>query len=178
MCQAVDEYRIVTERLVLRTLRMADAKQVATLCNNKKLYESTLHLPFPYAVADAKAWIAHETKNTYRWAITTEDAKKVIGSMSLSENAQHGHGEIGYWLGEPYWGRGYATEAACAVLEWGFQSKGFHRIYGRHMTFNPASGRVLEKCGMKKEGVLREHVHKDGAFLDLVYYGKLVSDSV
>lgn len=54
MCQSIDEYRIVTERLVLRTLRMTDAEQVAALCNNKNLYESTLHLPFPYAVADAK----------------------------------------------------------------------------------------------------------------------------
>ncbi len=78
---------------------------------------------------------------------------------------------MAYWIGEPYWGKGYGTEALRAMIDFAFIEKNLHRVYARYFKSNPASGRVMEKAGMTKEGVLKDHVYKEGAFEDLVYYG-------
>jgi RimJ/RimL family protein N-acetyltransferase len=80
---------------------------------------------------------------------------------------------MGYWIGAPYWNRGYATEAARAVLRFAFDTVGLHRIYATHFTRNPASGRVMEKTGMQREGVWREHLMRGERFEDAVVYGIL-----
>jgi RimJ/RimL family protein N-acetyltransferase len=76
----------------------------------------------------------------------------------------------------PYWGRGYATEAALAVIAFGFEELGLNRIYAQHMASNPASGRVMQKAGMRHEGTLRQHVTKFGIVDDIAIYGILASD--
>ncbi len=84
--------------------------------------------------------------------------------------------EMGYWIGVPFWGRGYCTEAAQRVIEYGFEDLNLNRIQGTHYTDNPASGRVMVKLGMAYEGCRRQHTRKDGAFKDINLYGLLRQD--
>jgi ribosomal-protein-alanine N-acetyltransferase len=93
--------------------------------------------------------------------------------ISLNVTQRHQHGEVGYWLGLPYWNRGYTTEAGSALLAYSFTELQLHRILARHFTRNPASGRVMQKMGMTFEGVLREHVCKGEQFEDVALYGIL-----
>ncbi len=90
--------------------------------------------------------------------------------------SDHRHAELGYWIGVPYWGNGYATEAATAMVKYGFGTLGLHRIFAGHFTNNPASAGVLRKIGMRHEGCQRAHILKWGKFLDLEMYGMLASD--
>jgi len=85
-------------------------------------------------------------------------------------------GEIAYWVGESYWGNGYATEAAKGILEFAFIEKNYHKVFARYFNSNSASGKVIEKIGMKKEGILKEHVVKENKYIDLVYYGVLKNE--
>ncbi|KAF5035648.1 Spermidine N(1)-acetyltransferase [anaerobic digester metagenome] len=97
-----------------------------------------------------------------------------MGAAGLVEiDRRHGRAELGYWVGRPYQGRGYATEAARAVIEYGFSVLELHRVYALHLSRNPASGRVMEKCGMVYEAHLREHGRKWGIFEDLDVRGIL-----
>ena len=85
-------------------------------------------------------------------------------------------GEIGFWIDQSHWGKGVATEAAAGLMKFGFEKLRLHKIVAYHMVRNPASGRVMEKLGMRKEGVFRDHVKKSGKFEDSVAYGILASD--
>ena len=101
-----------------------------------------------------------------------------MGCIGLRDiDRTHLQAELGYWIGVPYWGQGFATEAARAVVGYGFEMLGLNRIYAHHMTRNPSSGRVLERIGMRREGVLRERVLKWGRFEDVVIYAVLRSDA-
>ena len=172
---------IATERLTLRLFQKSDAEAVTRLCNSYNIYKNTLYLPFPYYIEDALLWIGRHLENfnrniSYEFAITDKDSGELYGAIALSNNSKFQHGELAYWIGEGSWGNGYATEAAQGILQFAFQEKQFHKVFARHFQSNPASGRVLRKIGMKKEGVLIEHVIKDKQFEDLVYYGLIKTD--
>ena len=167
-----------TERLVLRGFTMADAPQVATLAGDREVALNTLNIPHPYEVAEAESWIESQPGQFRRreaatYAVTLASNAGVIGAVGLILDAANRSAELGYWIGRPYWGRGYATEAARAVVAWGFGELALHRIHASHFPRNPASGRVLEKLGMRHEGRLREHVYKWDEFLDLERFGLL-----
>ena len=89
---------------------------------------------------------------------------------------EHDHAELGYWIGVPYWGAGYATEGARAVMQFGFETLSLNRIFASHFSRNPASGRVLQKIGMRYEGTLRRHLKKWDEYIDLECYGVLRSE--
>ena len=172
---------IATERLTLRLFQKSDAEAVTRLCNSYNIYKNTLYLPFPYYIEDALLWIGRHLENfnrniSYEFAITDKDSGELYGAIALSNNSKFQHGELAYWIGEGSWGNGYATEAAQGILQFAFQEKQFHKVFARHFQSNPASGRVLRKIGMKKEGVLIEHVIKDKRLEDLVYYGLIKTD--
>jgi RimJ/RimL family protein N-acetyltransferase len=163
---------LTAERLILRHFKMSDARRVSELCNNHNIYKSTLTLPFPYPIESALAWIPTHEENfkndkLYDFAITDKATGELYGAIGLSNNQRHKNGEIAYWVGEEYWGNGYATEAVKAVIEFAFSEKGYHRVWGRFFTNNPSSGRVMEKVGMVREGLQIGHVIKDGGFLAL-----------
>jgi RimJ/RimL family protein N-acetyltransferase len=101
----------------------------------------------------------------------------LCGGIGLMIEADHRHAELGYWIGVPYWGNGYATEAARAMVNYGFTVLGLHRVCASHYFSNPASGNVLKKTGMGYEGRVRAHVLKCGEFLDVELYGLLASDT-
>lgn len=169
---------IETNRLLLRLFRESDASEVTKLCNNYNLYKNTLYLPYPYSIEDALSWIKNHPDNfsdnkSYEFAITDKVTEKIYGAIALTNNQKFKNGEIAYWVGEEYWGNGYASEASKAILEFAFIEKQYHKVFARYFDSNLASGRVIEKIGMRKEGVLRNHVMKENRYVDLVYYGIL-----
>lgn len=169
---------IPTPRLLLRPFRVADAARVAELAGERDVALNTLNIPHPYEHRHAEDWIAsHATQlermESVTYAITLRQAGLLIGAVGLILHVSDETAELGYWVGKPYWGNGYAAEAARAILAWGFEHFGLHRIHASHFPRNPASGRVLEKLGMRHEGRLREHVYKWDEFLDLERFGLL-----
>lgn len=166
-----------TGRLVLRGFTPADAPRVQALAGAREIASTTLTLPHPYEDGMAEAWIgghaaAWEARTHLALAVTTE-SDGVVGVVSLGLVPAHAHGEVGYWIGVPYWNRGFATEAAGAVLAYGFGELGLHRVLGRSFARNPASGRVLRKLGMRHEGTMREHLRRWDRYEDVECYAIL-----
>lgn len=140
-----------TERLTLRALRRGDVKALARLANDLRIARNTLRIPHPYSVADAEQFVASVNRRSGEatFAITHDD--KLIGCCGV--DPREGGAEIGYWLGASYWGLGYATEAARAVLDHAFGDLGCEVLQAGARVSNPASRRVLEKCGFQWTGV-------------------------
>ena len=163
-----------TPRLTLRPFTIEDAPAVEKLCSAYEIALNTLMIPHPYPPGAAEAWIAKNEEDyaenrIHSFAI---DDGEVAGAMGLVMKGD-GIAEIGYWIGMPFWGRGYATEAARAVLRYGFEECQMQRIFAGHFTRNPASGKVMQKIGMTYEGTLRQHAFKWGEYLDVAFYGIL-----
>jgi RimJ/RimL family protein N-acetyltransferase len=144
-----------TERLVLRAPRPEDAKAIATLVNDRRIAENTLRIPHPYTLKDAQAFLAsaNTTDDETVFLITARSAgARVLGCCGIAR-LDGKQPEIGYWLGVPFWGNGYATEAARAVIDHAFGDLGYEHLLGGARVSNPASRRVLEKCGFQWTGV-------------------------
>src|SRR5499433_525154 len=140
---------LATERLILRAPCFEDAKAIATLANDRRIAENTLRIPHPYGLADAQSFIT--TANTTGGEIVFLIARRgdaVIGACGIAQLGEEPP-EIGYWLGVPFWGRGYATEAARAVIDYTFAKLGYEELSSGARVSNPASRRVLEKCGFQ-----------------------------
>ncbi len=168
-----------TDRLVLRPFEPADAPRLQLLLNDIDVAKQTLSIPHPYPEGAAADWIAKHSEwlaagKQAIWAITLQGA--VVGAMGLRLVASHHRAEAGYWVAREAWGRGVATEALRAVIAHGFEVMGLHRIEAHHYPENPASGRVMEKAGMTREGLLRGVVFRDGVPRDNVAYGILRTD--
>ena len=164
-----------TERLFLRPFFMNDAKEVQRLGGAPAVVEMLfmLNLCTPGV---AQEWICHqheefEQGNWVNFAITDGRSGRLMGSVGLDIDRLNHNAEIIYWLGKEFWGLGYATEAAQAVVQYGFEKLRLHRIYARYLSRNTASGRVLEKLGMTHEGCLRGHLKKHGVYEDLNVMG-------
>src|SRR5712675_199725 len=142
-----------TERLVLRAPRLEDANAIATLADDRRIAENTLRIPHPYTLPDARAFLtsANATDDETVFAITGR-AGTVLGACGIAK-LDGKQPEIGYWLGVPFWGKGYATEAARAVIDHAFGDLGYDLLLGGARVSNPASRRVLEKCGFQWTGV-------------------------
>lgn len=129
----------------------------------------------------AEAWIKTHAAGfaegkLVAYAIAGRDADNLLGAVSLNSQPAHLSAELGYWVGVPFWGRGYATEAAARLLHYGFSDWGLNRIEAHHLVRNPASGRVMQKLGMQYEGTLRQKVRKWGRFEDVAIYGLLANE--
>ena len=171
-----------TARLRLRPFTLADAGEVQRLAGDPRVSAYTLNIPHPYADGMAEAWIAtHEPDLQERrgmvFAIETQADAGLIGAISLRTTFRHRRAELGYWIGVPYWGQGYCTEAAQALMTYAFESLGLHKITSRHLVENPASGRVMEKVGMEREGKLKDEFWKGDTPHAVVVYG-LINPSV
>lgn len=170
-----------TERLLLRPLTLDDAPTIQKLAGDKAVASTTGRIPHPYEDGTAEAWIGthrqafEEDKETI-FGITLKEDGTLLGCIGLTINREHERAALGYWIGKPYWGKGYCTEAARAVVRFGFEELGLNRIYATHFTRNPASGRVMAKIGMTHEGCHREHFMKWGVLEDLVTYAILRSE--
>lgn len=169
---------IETERLILRPFGLSDAPRVQTLAGAHEIYRPTLAIPHPYEDGMAEKWIASHAARFYAGegvslAVTLKNDDLLIGAIGLEASPRHNRAELGYWIGVPYWGSGYCTEAAIEVIRYGFEVMQLHKITCSHMEWNAASGRVMQKAGMHKEGALVDHVFKDGAYQTMILYGIL-----
>ena len=140
-----------TERLILRAPRRGDAKAIASLVNDLRIAANTAHIPHPYGVADAEQFIATVNKSRGEACFVVLLEGKLIGMCSIDRRGDNF--ELGYWYGVAYWGRGFATEAARAVIDYAFGELEHEALVSGARVTNPASRRVLEKCGFQWTGV-------------------------
>jgi RimJ/RimL family protein N-acetyltransferase len=142
-----------TERLILRAPRLEDVKAMAALANDRRIAENTRRLPHPYTAADAEQFVQWVNSSGGEMALLiTLPNDTLIGAVGL--NLLDGPApEIGYWLGAPYWGQGYATEAVRAVIDYAFTALDHDALQAGARVTNPASRRILEKCGFQWTGV-------------------------
>lgn len=140
---------IRTARLALRPLVLADAARVAALAGDWDVARMTARIPYPYRLVDADAWIGSIGRDEFVRAIEHEG--ELVGACGYVAG-DNGAAEIGYWLGRPYWGRGFATEAGRALIAYCFEDGGFKRLTCCHFDDNPASRRVIEKLGFRLIG--------------------------
>ena len=179
--QSLDQPILETLRLSLRPFTLDDAPTVQKLAGRVEIADTTLNIPHPYRDGVAEAWILSH-KQLFRlgalsnFAIVLRATSELIGAVGLRIEPSHSRAELGYWIGVPYWNHGYCTEAARAVVEYGFKVLQLNRIHASHLRRNPASGRVMAKLGMSYEGRLRQHVLKSDAFEDLEKYAILRND--
>jgi RimJ/RimL family protein N-acetyltransferase len=140
-----------TARLTLRAPRLADAEAIAKLVNDRRIAENTARIPHPYSLDDAKQFIAAVNKRDGEacFVVTLDGA--LIGGCGV--DLREDLAEVGYWLGVAYWGRGFATEAARAVIDHAFGDLDHETLVSGARVSNPASRRVLEKCGFQWTGV-------------------------
>lgn len=169
--------RLETERLVLRQFHINDARRVQRLAGEWAVAKSTF-IPHPYKNGIAERWILgliedYKKDRVVNFAIEVKSTGELIGSIGLVLEMAHNRGDLGYWVGVPYWGKGYCTEAGRAILAYGFGVLDLNRIAAPHFSSNPASGRVLQKLGMKHEGTRRQHYLHFGKFEDAELYGLL-----
>jgi RimJ/RimL family protein N-acetyltransferase len=142
-----------TERLALRAPRARDAKAIAGLINDRRIAENTARIPHPYTLADAHDFLAQINRDAGvpTLLIALKDGT-IIGGCGIAALSGRDP-ELGYWIGVPYWGRGYATEAARALIDHAFGELRYAQLAGRARVSNPASRRVMEKCGFQWAGV-------------------------
>jgi RimJ/RimL family protein N-acetyltransferase len=141
-----------TERLVLRAPRLEDAQAVAQLANDRRIAENTARIPHPYALADAERFFASVNQSDGEMAFLITREGVVLGACGIALPERDAP-EIGYWLGVPFWGHGYATEAVRAAIDHAFADLDFEALQAGARVTNPASRRVLEKCGFQWTGV-------------------------
>lgn len=165
-----------TPRLVLRAIASSDAESVLRICSSLEVAKNMLTAPHPYTPADAQSFLGRckamfDQRDGYVWAITKKapdgNSGEHIGNIGLHCAWDHQHAEVGYTFGVPEWGKGYATEALRAVIAFAFTRTSIVRVHAGYYTRNPASGRVLEKCGFVPEGLRPRMYLKFGEWIDL-----------
>jgi len=165
-----------TPRLLLRSLERGDLSAIVRLAGAREIAATTANIPHPYAEDNAQSFLEHAEEEflagrSATCAVTISPGGEFCGCIGLVITPAHERAELGYWIGVPYWGQGFATEAATAVLAFGFEKLRLNRIYAAHFAGNTASQRVLEKIGMRHEGPSRQHLRKWNRFIDLENYG-------
>lgn len=173
-----DQPTLMTERLTIRPYVAGDAFDVERLAGMREIADTTLNIPHPYPHGGAAEWIrlhapAWIDGTSATFAIVGQKTGALVGTISLIIKREHQRAELGYWIAVDCWNRGYATEASRKIIDFGFETLGLHRIESRHFLRNPASGRVMEKIGMKQEGIERDLVMKWNRFESLALYSIL-----
>ncbi|MDE1170566.1 MAG: GNAT family N-acetyltransferase [Verrucomicrobium sp.] len=161
------------ERLFLDAFRAADAPAVQRLAGDREVAQYTQFIPHPYPDGEAERWIAthgpeFQNGTNAAFAVRLPDGA-LVGAIAVKLHLEARRGVLGYWIGREFWGRGYATEAARALLGYAFPAWGLEKVEAVHMEANPASGRVMEKLGMRRTGA-RLAVCRDPEAVPIVEY--------
>jgi [ribosomal protein S5]-alanine N-acetyltransferase len=157
----------------IRSFVAADADAIVRYANNRRISINLRdRFPCPYTRADAEAFLAAAWAQQPESDFAIASRHEVIGGIGFHRQADvyRLSAEIGYWLGEPFWGRGIATQAVRALADWVFATTPLVRLYAHVFEWNPASARVLEKAGFTLEGRMRRSVIKDGRIIDQLTY--------
>ncbi len=167
----------VTEQITLTEFHEADKPALIHCLNDRNIYGRTLRIPFPYTAEDADRWLTLLAENTrkhgkhHTWAIRGPGGV-LLGGAGFEGITSGGHrAEIGYWLATLHWGQGIMTDVVQRLCRHAFDDFGLIKITAHVFSHNPASARVLEKCGFLQEGFLRKHFMKDGEFIDARAFG-------
>ena len=164
-----------TARLKLRAPRCEDAKAIAALANELRVAVNTARIPHPYRLADAEDFIAAANSRDGEASFIVMRDGRLIGGCGIDPREEGP--ELGYWFGVPFWGRGYATEAARALLRHAFETLGCHRVLATCQPENPASWRVMEKLGMRREAHFRKVLPREaGVWWDEYVYALLAEE--
>jgi RimJ/RimL family protein N-acetyltransferase len=166
-------------QIELRPLLPEDKYPIATYCNNKKVWDMLRdYIPFPYTLNDAVDFIqiSHRSDDQHNYAITLDS--KLIGVVGLvrQKDVYRNSAEIGYWIGEPFWGQGYGYQAIQLALKIAFEVLGVVRVFAGVYDVNKPSQRILEKAGFRKEGVFKKAVLKNEKYLDEIRYAILAKE--
>lgn len=162
-----------TDRLIIREYNKGDIKEFLRVIRQPEIYPTTYGIPRNYSLLRAKWWMKVIKQNrregtAFEYAVILRATGEYIGNVGLINiDRNHLHGDISYYIDNRYTNLGIATEASQAMLSYGFNDLGFHKIAGVCMSVNGASRRIMEKLGMKYEGTLREDLYKDGIYYDL-----------
>lgn len=172
---------LTTPRLMLRRMTMRDAQDVFDYSQDKEVARHVLW-DAQRSIGDARAYLRYMQRQYRRnlpssWGIVLRETGKLIGTIGfMSYSVDHNSAEVGYSLSRDYWNRGLMSEALEACLTYAFDEMQLHRVEAQHELTNPASGRVMEKCGMRREGVLRGRLYNKGRYVDVCLYAILDED--
>lgn len=166
MANKLNTTSLGTERLQLRLPEMTDAIMLQRLINDWEIAVTTATIPHPYDLSMAEAMILRvqerpEDVPQFNYMMIQRVDNQLVGGCGFSLNLQHESAEIGYWVGKPYWGNGYATEATRRLIEFCFSELQLNRVQASYFVGNRASRRVMEKAGMRYEGTLRQAMIRD-----------------
>lgn len=168
------DYTVETERLRLRRPQESDGSAIEPLINDYDIANASVTIPYPYPDGEAelylnRAQVMWDDEDRYSFIITDKETDAVMGLIFLHINHHDNSAEVGYWLGRPFWGGGYMTEALKAMLQFGFEELNLNRIQASYFSDNLASERVMEKVGMIHEGTFRQAGRKWGKYKDVSY---------
>lgn len=154
----------------------ADQEALVKYANNYNLSRLLRdQFPYPYTTTDAEAWLIHTCNQDPETNFIIANAEEMIGAIGINpqEDVNRFSAEVGYWIGEPYWGKGTATAALIAFTEFAFNKFNLNRIFANVFEGNDASEKVLLKAGYRKEAILKKAVFKEERFLDQYIYAVL-----
>jgi len=157
----------------LRPWRIEDADSLVSNANNQNIAKNLRDIfPYPYTFNDARFFIIHIANSKKKLTLAIEVEGKAVGSVGIhpQNDVYRKSGELGYWLGETYWGRGIVSEATNAIVHNAFENLDLNRIYACVFVQNAASMRVLEKCGFVREAIHQKAVIKNGVIMDEYIY--------
>lgn len=171
-----------TNRLLLDALTEEDLPALVALAGARAIADTTISVPHPLDADGARRWLSRLQEamadgSAESLAVREHAGGPLLGMVSLrSIDREHEEAELSIWIGVPFWGRGYATEAARAVVTHAFDTLRLNRLVAHHMVRNPAAGRMLARLGFRQEGLLRERVRKWGVYEDVVLMALLRRD--
>ena len=168
--------RLEGKDIVLRRFTLGDAGDVFEYASDPEVTEHLTWAPHGHIEDTISIMKKLFLNNPYMYAITLPESDKCIGSIDIRIVEKHNYASFGFCLARPYWGRGYMTQALELIIELSFQKLGLHRMEGYHSPENPAVGRIMEKCGMVREGFTRQSALVKGEYRDEVIYGILDKD--
>lgn len=166
---------LITKNLKLRKIKLSDAPSLIKYAGNKKISDQIINIPFPYGEEDAVfrmnfIYQGFKNKERYVFAITLKNTDELIGEIGLHLDKGNNSAQFGYWIAEPFWGKGIASEALEAILKFGFETLNLNKITATHYPDNPASGKVMINNKMIKEAELKDYFKVNGEYKSVVQY--------
>ncbi|WP_087017937.1 GNAT family N-acetyltransferase [Thaumasiovibrio subtropicus] len=165
---------VLTPRLILRPFELSDTNKVQKFAGNAHIAMSSANIPYPYEDGMAGLWIGSHSalwqkREAAHFAIVEKSSTQLIGCVSL-QNISFSRAQLGYWVAEAHWNKGYGTEAAKAAINFGFEQFNLDCIYAQHLSKDTRPGKVLEKIGMRHVSTKRDAVRIEHVSEDVEYY--------
>ncbi len=176
----MDHVKLENETVLMRPLEARDSSAIQDLAAAPEIAANTF-VPHPYPPEAASEFVqkgqeSWRSGEAYVFGIIDKSSQRFAGCMGIHPAPEHNRAEVGYWIGLPFWGRGLATAALRLLLQFGFETLKLNRVEAGHFDYNPASGRVMQKAGMRREGLRRQYVLHHEEFKDLVWYAIVRED--